>query len=580
MKRVLCVWFPDFPMQRLHCQQPELRAKACVLFRESGNRASVVMACRQAQQRGVVAGTPLAEAQALLESACFLPLDAVADEEALRGLAHLCDRYSPLIGIEPFGEPHQSTSSCLLLEIGSCAHLFGGESHLARQLIMEFSRQGYFAHVGIAETVGAAWGLACYGHRVRAGRTGAQAAPFLTALPMEALRLPDKLLETLAEFDLRTVGQLADLPRESLPSRFGQLLTDRLDQMYGRQDELLAPVSPPEPVWASWTAEDSCCEAKHAGLICEDLLVEILNQLESRSEGLLRLLILFKSESAEPRPLEIGFLRPADSVKHIMGLIDLKLETEPIPEWLAGIEMQAVVIAPMRVQQQSLFEMVPRLAGKNQASDTNQLIDRLSARLGNQAVVRPRLLAEYRPEYAVGTEPLTTQAAKTQSTTTQPTRAQSTKNQSTKTQSTAIRATMAETVPARPAQVHSVSSGSTKLPAAQVSSIAGESSGVGWPAGGGGRFGTFSARPLFLLPEPERIHVVVPASATDPAIIHWNGNRFRVRYFTRSERISTDWWREGGMVRRKYYQAETETGSRFWLFHDPSGTWFLHGLFE
>jgi hypothetical protein len=34
-------------------------------------------------------------------------------------------------------------------------------------------------------------------------------------------------------------------------------------------------------------------------------------------------------------------------------------------------------------------------------------------------------------------------------------------------------------------------------------------------------------------------------------------------------------------VRRDYYQVETGTGERFWLFRElHSGAWFLHGEFE
>jgi protein ImuB len=45
------------------------------------------------------------------------------------------------------------------------------------------------------------------------------------------------------------------------------------------------------------------------------------------------------------------------------------------------------------------------------------------------------------------------------------------------------------------------------------------------------------------------------------------------------ERIETGWWR-GRCVRRDYYQVETGTGERFWLFRElHSGAWFLHGEF-
>ena len=45
------------------------------------------------------------------------------------------------------------------------------------------------------------------------------------------------------------------------------------------------------------------------------------------------------------------------------------------------------------------------------------------------------------------------------------------------------------------------------------------------------------------------------------------------------ERIETGWWR-GRCVRRDYYQVETVSGGRYWLFRELNGRqWFLHGAF-
>src|SRR5205823_3979279 len=43
----------------------------------------------------------------------------------------------------------------------------------------------------------------------------------LSPLPVVALRLPDKILDTLRELGIRQIGQLQQLPRSSLPARFG-----------------------------------------------------------------------------------------------------------------------------------------------------------------------------------------------------------------------------------------------------------------------------------------------------------------------------------------------------------------------
>ena len=46
------------------------------------------------------------------------------------------------------------------------------------------------------------------------------------------------------------------------------------------------------------------------------------------------------------------------------------------------------------------------------------------------------------------------------------------------------------------------------------------------------------------------------------------------------ERIESGWW-DGHDVRRDYYVARTQAGVRLWVFHERTtqGRWFLHGIF-
>ncbi len=398
MKRVLCVWLPNFPIQRLLCEQPELKLAACVLYAESGNRAQVVMASSEAKRSGIRSGMSLAEAQALSESAAFLLHDPESDTLALQALACLCYRYSPVVGLE-HSDAHGATTRCLLLDIAGCAHLFGNELGLARQLIAELAERGYFAHVAVAGTIGSAWGIACYGHRIGPDRD-------LRSLPVEALRVPDKLVNRLHEFDLRMVGQLRALPRDSLPSRFGTVLTERMDQMFGLLEELLVPMPHSKPVSAEWETDEPICHPRAIRYVCEDLLTKILGVLDPRCQGLLQLTLILESDTSDSVSFEMGLTQPTNSVRHVMNLLDLKLETQSLPEWLTAIRMEATVIASMRIRQQQLFDH-----DKPDHTDIRRLIDRLIARLGRHAVVRPKLLPEVVPEQTVAYEPLADSAS-------------------------------------------------------------------------------------------------------------------------------------------------------------------------
>lgn len=45
------------------------------------------------------------------------------------------------------------------------------------------------------------------------------------------------------------------------------------------------------------------------------------------------------------------------------------------------------------------------------------------------------------------------------------------------------------------------------------------------------------------------------------------------------ERLETEWWTRTPLV-RKYRTLELDDGSRLWVFEDPSGALYAHGIFD
>ena len=87
-------------------------------------------------------------------------------------------------------------------------------------------------------------------------------------------------------------------------------------------------------------------------------------------------------------------------------------------------------------------------------------------------------------------------------------------------------------------------------------------------------------RPLYLEPRPRPLEVVSVAPEGPPAQFRLAGRDERIVRSWGPERIETSWWRTR-LVRRDYYQVETATGHRYWLFRQlTSGRWFLHGAFS
>jgi protein ImuB len=100
-------------------------------------------------------------------------------------------------------------------------------------------------------------------------------------------------------------------------------------------------------------------------------------------------------------------------------------------------------------------------------------------------------------------------------------------------------------------------------------------------------------RPSRMLDRPEPIEVIALLPDEAPRLFIWRRKRYRVIHGDGPERLHGEWWRESGheadtpLAVRDYYQVETETGGRYWLFRLGDGAsastgsmrWFIHGAF-
>lgn len=112
MKRQLCLWFPNWPVQRLKAAHPALRNRPLVLFQPCRGRDVVTACCRSARAAGVRPDLPLAEAKVLLGDSShrgvspeFLPDDPPGQRSALQQLAWDCEAFSPRVGLEDDASP-------------------------------------------------------------------------------------------------------------------------------------------------------------------------------------------------------------------------------------------------------------------------------------------------------------------------------------------------------------------------------------------------------------------------------------------------------------------------------------------
>lgn len=318
----------------------------------------------------------LADARAMYPSLHVQDANLAADEAFLSSLADGCERYTPLVAFDSFGG--------LMLDITGCAHLFGGEQALCRDVVFHLSRQGITAHVSVADTVGAAWAIVQ--HRaplviVPEGEVKEQ----LISLPVSALRIDAETVSRLLQAGLKTVGDILDRPRAPLVARFGREVARRVDQALGMEDEPITPRLPLPLIVAERRFADPIMLESDVLMTVENLAHELKVMLERCGEGArLIQLSLFRADGKVIR-LDVGTAAPLRDPVRIRRLFTDRLVLFS-DEYDPGFGFDMIRLG-VHVSEQ--FDVRQEgLATQGQADELAHLIDRLGARFGFDKICR------------------------------------------------------------------------------------------------------------------------------------------------------------------------------------------------
>jgi protein ImuB len=544
----------------------------------------VAAANATARQRGIVPGMTLSQVSAICPDVRCEEHDPTADLEGLLGLSELLQQFSPIVGMESLDSKlwagrslHQPQS--IAVDATGLAAWFGGERELGRAIQRWLAERHVFGCIGIGGSLAEAWAISNYAFRKRVAsamqshesgdhslQSGCHSiqidapecdwvevrdethspADFFAEYPVEALRLELELVAKLHRLGIKSVGSLLRLPRASLTSRFGERLLDRIDQLVHSKEQAIAAWHAGEPLQGEIECEHPILSREALEPMIEQATAAMCRALESRGSGALRVLCRI---GLERQSISVGALPSGgtgQTLAHVMQLSLFQATRDPAHiAWLMlgqlercpprvgkeigvrSVRMEATVVAPVRWQQNELFDAnQPRYR-----EDVARLVDALSARLGRSNVITPSIVRDPLPEMQVRMRPLTGMRKDGH--------AQDTRRKLAK---------------------------SPKRDFADERSLE-------------TRADAFLSRPTRLLESPLPIVVKL---GTDGALewVECQGMQWRVTQSCGPERIESGWWL-GPTQRRDYYRIVLETGDWWWIYRDiRGGQWALHGSMD
>jgi protein ImuB len=313
----------------------------------------------------------------------------VADANTLNDIADWCDRFTPLVALDP---PHG-----LFLDITGCAHLFGGEAALMRTLCGVLSAQGFAVSAAIAGTSICARTMTRHVHGCIVA--DGEEADAVRPLPVSALGADDAVIRGLRRAGLKTIGDVASRERHEITARFGAAFTTLLEHALGQGD---APISPQKPL------PDYIVEKRFAEpVITEGVISATLSTLAGmlvtamakQGKGARRLEASFFRTDGAVRAIELDTGQAVTKAEMIDRLFRERLDSlnDPLDP---GFGFDLIRLSASRteivVQQQRDLD-----ANVHDNDELAALIDRIAARIGGRRVVVHLPQDTHIPERAV-----------------------------------------------------------------------------------------------------------------------------------------------------------------------------------
>jgi len=388
----LCIHLPQLPLEVFSRSTNDAEAQV-VCAGGAGTKARILVCDSRAAILGIQPGMSLGAACTLANKLVFYPRDEVLEQEALGHIAAWAIQFSSLVSI--------AVPQAVLLEVAGSLTLFGSLDRVQEQAQKGLSELGYHAVLAVAPTPLSALWLARSGKPVTVTRPS-QLVTVVGRLSLSCLQLSERKKRSLDGMGLRCIADLLRLPRDGLTRRLGKDLLSLLDRATGKAPDPQKPYVAPLRFRSRLLLPAEADNIEALLFAIHRLVAELGGMLLGCGSGVQELSIQLVhreqqincvSKDVTHIDLKLAVLnRDPD---HFMVVLRERLERLALAAPVIEIVMVADTILPLGSHAQDLFTR----QGESEQS-WQSLLERLYARLGDDAVHGLRQVAEHRPEYA------------------------------------------------------------------------------------------------------------------------------------------------------------------------------------
>ena len=379
----LALYFPQLPIDRqARTDEDEPRA---VILTEGPRRR--ILACNTcAAATGIKPGMALKNAYALVPDLVISDYREEEQHAHLELLTLWALQFSSSVVPEP--------PDTLLVEIQGSLTLFGGLRALLETIGQQLREQQLTVLPGIAPTPGAATLFTRAGIR-KTVRSKQALAEALAGINVAHLPLDDFTLKGLCQSGIHTLGELQGIPPAALTRRFGHHCTDLLYKLDGRLPDPKTPYRTMETFSQAIDLPLETLDTSALGFALKRMLGSLGGFLKARDLGIRHLDVHLYHHRLPPHIVALKFLDATADMHHLLRVATERLGNLTLQAPVTRLGLTSIELAPLDREKRDLFNK-----SQSQTQSVEQVLDKLVARLGKQAIYNALPENDHRPEKA------------------------------------------------------------------------------------------------------------------------------------------------------------------------------------
>jgi protein ImuB len=316
-------------------------------------------------------------------------------------LQRLClhaQAFTSFVSVEP--------PNALLLEIKGSLKLFGPLETLHAGIDACWRGLALPAHSATApSTLAALWfartavgrgGQAQEGSPVQIEDLGSLAGR-MAKLPIACTGWDVERLQTLRAMGVTQIGELLRLPRAGLARRLGAAAVQDLDIALARHPAPRRAFVPRERFRERCDFESEIETVAYLEKALEPLIERCAQFLRERQAGVQTLRLKLRHRAGPATCVHLGLASITSERRRLADVLIQKLERLELPKPVRSMELKSGSLQPLSAASLDAFAGLTGNGGRDTAP---QLVERLRARLGEDAVYGVVSIAEHRPEAA------------------------------------------------------------------------------------------------------------------------------------------------------------------------------------